>query len=174
MGKPRLTLIILALAFAALPKTLSASCAQFENPRANKVEILECIGAKDYFESHYEKLHPPAAQPGRSDPRKVFEGQLANQPGVVLRVKIVRFREYSEPDAKTDRFQWTSPWRRQEPAKETLLYLRQGNSDCGSVEIGAKTVFIPAPQCCDTGYLGEIGCHLDLGMMQALPADLQE
>jgi hypothetical protein len=174
MGKPRLTLLVLALAFAVLPKTLSACCARVGNPRADEVQILECIGAKDYFESNYDQLHPPAAQAGRSEPRKVFEGQLTRQPGVVLRVKILRFREYSEPAAKTDRYRWTSRWRRQEPAKETLLYLRQESSDCESVESGVKTVFIGYPQCCDTGYFGEIGCHLDLGMMQALPADLQK
>ena len=174
MGKPHLALLVLALAFAVLPKTLSASCARVGNPRASEVEILECISAKDYFESHYDQLHPPAAPAGRSDPRKVFEGQLVSQPGVILRVKILRFHEYVEPDAKTNSYRWTGGWSKQEPVKETLLYLRQETSDCGSIEVGVKTVFIPAPQCCDTGYHGEIGCHLDLGMMQALPADLQK
>jgi hypothetical protein len=174
MKHPRPAWIVLALAFAVLPKTLSASCARVGNPRASEVEILECISARDYFDSHYEQLHPPAAPAGRSEPRKVFEGQLANQPGVVIRVKMLRFREYVEPDAKAGSYRWMGEWLKQEPVKETFLYLRQGSSDCGSVEVGAKTVFIPAPQCCDTGYLGEIGCHLDLGMMQALPADLQK
>lgn len=58
MGKPSLTLLVLALAFAVLPKTLSASCARVGAPRASEVEILECINARDYFDSHYEQLHP--------------------------------------------------------------------------------------------------------------------
>jgi hypothetical protein len=125
MGKPRLTLLVLALACVVLPKTLSACGARVGAPRASEVEILECISPDDYFESHYEQLHPLGAPAGRSEPRKVFEGQLANQPGVVLRVKMLRYREYGEPDAKTDHYRWTSRWRKQEPAKETLLYLRQ-------------------------------------------------
>lgn len=174
MEKPRLRLVVLALiSLLGGSKALSASCALLGNPRASEVEILECVTAQDYFESHYEQLHP-SYRTGNPDPKAVFEGQLKSQPGVVLRVKLLRFREYTEPQAQNDRYRWAGQWQPREPVKEAFVYLRQESSGCDSVSTGAKTVFIAYPQCCDTGYFGEIGCHLDLGMMQALPADLQK
>jgi hypothetical protein len=156
----------LILASVAVPsRTLLASCIRMGNPEAREVEVLECINSQDYFASHYSQLHPPSP-----DPRKVFEGQLASQPGVVLRVKVLRLREYLEPDQKSEHYRWAGPWR--EKPKEETLYLRQQTASCGSVEVGAKVALIPAPQCCDTGYFGEIGCHLKLGMVQDLPDDL--
>jgi hypothetical protein len=170
------------VALAAHSQTLSASCYFPGNPVARDVEVLECIDAQAYFESHYSQLHPPLPESGSSpvagrvppDPQKVFESQLANQPGVVLRVKVRRLREYIEPGQKSEHYQWAGPWReREKEAAEETLYLRRKMASCGSVEAGTKVVLIRAPQCCDTNYLGEIGCHLKLGMVQELPDDLK-
>ena len=172
------TMAVTLAAMAVHSQMLSASCFSPGNPVARDVEVLECIDSQAYFESHYSRLHPPP-EPGSPpktgrvlpDPQKVFEGQLANQPGVVLRVRVLRLREYIEPDQKSEHYQWAGPWREGEPAEETL-YLRRKAASCGSVEAGAKVVLIRAAQCCDTGYFGEIGCHLQLGMVQEPPDDL--
>jgi hypothetical protein len=176
----RMVLALVALtALAVHSQRLSASCFFPGNPVARDVEVLGCIDSQAYFDSHYSQLHPPPPESGSStgtgrvlpDPKKVFEGQLANQPGVVLRVKVLRLREYTEPGQKSEHYQWAGPWREKEATEETL-YLRRKTASCGSVEAGAKVVLIRAPQCCDTGYFGEIGCHLKLGMVQELPDDL--
>jgi hypothetical protein len=172
--------VLTLAALAVHSRMLSASCFFPGNPVARDVEVLECIDSQTYFEAHYSQLHPPAPESGSSpeagrvppDPKKVFEFQLANQPGVVLRVKVLRLREYMEPDQKSEHYKWAGPWREKEAAEETL-YFRQKTASCGSVEAGAKVVLIRAPQCCDTGYFGEIGCHLKLGMVQDLPDDLK-
>lgn len=175
--KHRRSFLVWALTLATLAahsRMLAASCYFPGNPVARDVEVLECIDARAYFESHYSRLHPPLPESGGTppEPKRVFESQLARQPGVVLRVKVLRLREYMEPDQKSEQYRWASPWREQE-AREETLYLRQKTSSCGSVEAGARAVLIRAPQCCDTGYLGEIGCHLELGMVQELPDDLR-
>jgi hypothetical protein len=172
---------VLALVALAVPsQMLSASCIRGGNPAAREVEVLECINSHAYFDSHYAQLHPPSPEPGSSsgegrvppDPKPVFERQLATQPGVVLRVKTLRLREYREPDQKSEHYLWAGPWRELKATEETL-YLRQKTASCGSVEVGAEVMLIEAPQCCDTGYFGEIGCHLKLGMVQDPPDDLK-
>ena len=77
-----------------------------------------------------------------------------------------------EPDQKSEHYQWAGPWREEEPTEETL-YLRRKAASCGSIEAGAKVVLIRASQCCDTGYFGEIGCHLKLRMVQDPPDDMK-
>lgn len=165
-------------AFALHVPAVSASCVRAGNPEAQEVEIVECIDPWAYFEAHFLTLHPPSWEPGAipSDrPRRIFNHQLATQPGAVLRVRMLRRREYSErrPPEGGLLYRWEGRWRRLVPAEDAVLYLRRSIAGCGSIEVGTKAAFIWAPQCCDTGYYGEIGCHLDLAMVQYLPNELK-
>lgn len=173
--RPFACLLALA-ALASHAPAASAACVRAGNPQAQEVEILACIDPRDYFEAHFLELHPQSLEPGRfspDTPRQVFAGQLGSQPGTVLRVRVLRRREYSEPDEPAWRYRWEGRWRRERPVEETFLYLRRAIPGCDGVEVGAKAAFILYPQCCDTGYLGEIGCHLDLVMVQDLPDELR-
>jgi hypothetical protein len=169
---PRHIAVALAL-IAILPglQTADASCARVGNPKAQEVELLRCTAALAYFEANYESLHPGDPKPVGSypqDPRDVFAKQLARFPGVVIEVKVLRLREYTD----TPVYSWQGPWENQQTPETRKLYLRQPDLTCDSFQQGAVVQLIWSPQCCDTGYFGEIGCHLDLGMVRSLPEEL--
>lgn len=169
---PRYVAVALALVAALTGlRTAHASCARAGNPKAQEVELLRCTTALAYFEANYEALHPEKPEPIGSrpvDPKHVFAEQLARQPGVVIEVKLLRLREYAD----NPEYSWRGRWKRKQNPEIYMLYLRQPDLTCDSIEEGAVVQFIWAPQCCDTGYFGEIGCHLGLTMVQRLPDEL--
>ncbi|HET9767640.1 MAG TPA: hypothetical protein VFS60_12375 [Thermoanaerobaculia bacterium] len=163
--------IRLALALVAtltVAETAYAACLRAGNPKAQEVELLTCTTAQAYFEANYEALHPADSPgPSREDGASIFAAQLAQQPGVVIKVNVLRLREYVD----APEYSWHGRWKRQ-PAEVRMLYVRQPDLTCDAIREGAIVQFIWAPQCCDTGYRGEIGCHLKLPMVEALPDEL--
>lgn len=169
---PRRIAVALAL-IATFPglQTADASCARMGNPKAQEVELLGCTAARAYFEANYDSLHPGDPKPMGSDsvdPRDVFAKQLARFPGVVIEVKVLRLREYTD----TPVYSWQGAWESLQTPEIDKLYLRQPDLTCNSFKKGAVVQLIWSPQCCDTGYFGEIGCHLELGMVRSLPEEL--
>jgi hypothetical protein len=86
---------------------------------------------------------------------------------VVIKVKVLRLREYTDDPE----YSWKGAWEQQDPV-DRVLYIRQPDLTCDGFRQGDVVQFIWAPQCCDTGYFGEIGCHLNLPMMERLPSEL--
>ncbi len=161
------------LAALAGAEVADASCIRVGNPKAIEVELVSCTTAKAYFDANYHKLHPATPEPKAArpvDPRTVFSEQLTHQPGVVIEVKVLRLREYADDPT----YSWRGAWELELRPKIQTVYLRRPDRTCNSIEEGAVTQLIPAPQCCDTGYFGEIGCHLKLSMVQYLPDSLRE